>query len=141
MSNDVQSVGTGTVRGVETTHYHASLNLAKAADRADIPPELRDAVQKLIAGSGGGSGTIPADVWIDGEGRVRRTTLTLDVASLGGLGGGSGAAGALPTVTVSVDLYDFGVPVKVETPPAGDVAQLPALGGVGGLGSASSASS
>ena len=141
VSNDVQSVGTGTVRGVETTHYRASLNLAKAADRADIPPELRDAVQKLLAGSGGGSGTIPADVWIDSEGRVRRTTLTLDVASLGGLGGGSGAAGALPTVTVSVDLYDFGVPVKVETPPAGEVAQLPALGGVGGLGSASSASS
>ena len=48
VSDDVQSVGSGSVRGVETTHYPASLNLGKAVDRSEVPAELRDQLQTIL---------------------------------------------------------------------------------------------
>ena len=46
VSAGVTKVGTETMRGVDTTHYHATLDLAKAVDRADVPPSLRDELSR-----------------------------------------------------------------------------------------------
>ncbi len=132
VSDDVKSVGTEKVRGVDTTHYTATLDLGKAVDQSEVPAELRDALQKLLAKNGGKAPTIQAEVWVDDAGRVRRLTMDLDLASFAGLAGGTGSVGAAPVVTVSIELYDFGVPVKLQAPPASDVAQLPSFGGLGG---------
>ena len=65
-------------------------------------------------------------------------TLGIDPASFAGVGGGSGSSGSAPVVTVSIELYDFGVPVHVQAPPAGEVAKLPASGGFGSADSTAS---
>ncbi len=135
VSDDVKAVGSEEIRGVDTTHYHATLDLGKAADRANVPPELRDSLRKL-AESMGKSAPIPADVYVDSEGRARRITLSIDFGAFGRMLGGSGAAGSDAVMTMSIDLYDFGVPVSVQAPPASDVSSMPmfGMGGFGGFG-------
>jgi hypothetical protein len=113
-AGDVKRVGTETVRGVETTHYHATIDLEKVpstvrpADRA----RTRRAVRRLEQVTGLRS--LPVDVWADAQDRVRR--LRIDEA----LNLGTGTA----EMTVDSQLYDFGVPVEVTLPPASDVTDL-----------------
>lgn len=133
VSDDVKTVGSDTIRGVDTTHYHATLDLGKAIDQAKIPQALRDKVKGLLQRGGAQVPTIPADVWVDGDGHVRRIRLDVDTASFAGLAAGaSGATGSLPTVTVSMDLYDFGTPVNVQAPPADQIISLKDFGMNGG---------
>lgn len=113
-AGDVKKVATETVRGVETTHYHATIDLEKVpstvrpADRA----RTRRAVRRLEQVTGLRS--LPVDVWADAQDRVRR--LRIDEA----LNLGTGTA----EMTVDSQLYDFGVPVEVTPPPASDVTDL-----------------
>ena len=120
VSAGVTKVGTETIRGVDTTHYTASLDPAKAGSRADVPPSLRDDLSKILQ-KNGVPFTIPADVWVDSDGLARRIQLKLDLGRMAGTGGGSD----LPVMTISIDLYDFGVPVHVEAPPADQVTEFP----------------
>jgi hypothetical protein len=120
VSSGVTKVGSDTIRGVETTHYEAILDLAKAVDRANVPASLRDDLGKIVH-KNEASLTIPADVWVDNDGLARRIQLKLDLAKLGGPDGGTD----VPVLTMSMDLYDFGVPVHVEAPPAGETVPFP----------------
>ncbi len=136
VSNGVEKVGTETVRGVETTHYRANVDLAKAVDRKGVPPALHDAIGQLA----GKIGTVPVDVYIDGDGLLRREQLSMDFASFlsgatgaTGATGSTGSAGDAPTITMTLDLYDFGTPVNVEAPPA-DQVTTPGNGGLSGGG-------
>jgi hypothetical protein len=129
VSNGVQKVGTENVRGVETTHYRADVDLSKAVDRTDVPSALRDEVGKVA----GDIGTVPVDIYIDGDGLLRREKLEMNLGSfLPGAGGASGATGNGSTVTMQLDLYDFGAPVNVEAPPADQVETLGNGGSDGG---------
>jgi hypothetical protein len=136
ISNDVKDVGTEMVRGVETTHYHATLDLKKSISRIDsgeLPPGLRDKADALL----GNAPAIPVDVFVDSDGRVRRIATTVDLGSVAaGVSGVSGASGLgdLPTMHVTVDFYDFGAPVNVVAPPADQIVEMPKLGDLGGLG-------
>jgi hypothetical protein len=118
VSAGVQEVGTETIRGTETTHYSADLDLAKAVDRADVPPALHDALDEMA----GSVGTVPVDIWIDGDGLLRRQQMKMDFASFlpGGQDAGN-ASGETPTVTMTLDLFDFGTPVEVDAPPPDQV--------------------
>ena len=122
VSDGVTKVGSEPIRGVDTTHYKASLDMGKAVDRAGVPPSLRDELRHLFGRSDGAS-AIPADVWVDGNGLARRIKLQLDLGAL--VGGAAGSGDTAPTVTASMDLYDFGVPVHVVAPPADAVMELP----------------
>jgi hypothetical protein len=118
VSDGVQEVGTETIRGVETTHYSAEVDLGKAVDRADVPRALRGAVDEIA----GKVGTVPVDIWIDDDDLVRRQQMEMDFGSLlPGASGATGQSGSTPTVTLTLDLYDFGAPVDVEAPPADQV--------------------
>lgn len=121
VSDGVKKVGSEPIRGVETIHYRASLDLDKVVDRADAPLSLRDDLRNLF-GKRDGASAIPADVWVDANGLARRIQLQMDVGALTGDAAGSGDA---PKITVSMDLYDFGVPVHVVAPPAADVTEFP----------------
>jgi hypothetical protein len=131
VSDGVHNVGSDVVRGVETTHYQASLDLGKAVDRADVPPALRKNLQELLTQSGADAPNIPADVWVDSDGLVRRIRLQLDLGSFLGSAGANGA-GTAPSITVSMDLFDFGAPVEVVAPPADRVTDLKDFGMNGG---------
>jgi len=126
VSSGVKKVGTESIGGVETTHYSATLDLAKALNRSNVPASLKDDLGKILE-KDGSSFTLPADVWVDNDGLTRRIQLKLDLGRLA-CGGVSDA----PTMTMSMDLYDFGVPVHVEAPPASDTIDLKDFGQNGG---------
>jgi hypothetical protein len=112
LSGDVQELGQEDVNGQTATHYRASIDYAKLVDQLpDASPAARDALTKL--------GTVPADVWIDGQDRVVKMHLTMDA---GAFGAGAG------TAEVTMQLSDFGVPIDVEAPPAEDTIDFSELG-------------
>jgi hypothetical protein len=121
-ADNVVKFGDEKIRDVDTTHYQALVDLDKAI--SDAPsPEARDAMQKL-----GNLYTVrkfPVDVWLDSDGRVRRFQESLSSGVIRLPAGlqtqGDPLAGH---VTLTYDLYDFGRPVDVELPPAGQVANL-----------------
>ena len=102
----VQTVGTETIDGVSTTHYKATIDLAKAADTVGGP--AKDAVQHLI--DQGGPSSVPADVWIGDDGLVRKVTVDETVSN----GGETG------TAHVTLSLSDYGSAANVIAPPSGD---------------------
>jgi hypothetical protein len=110
-SGEIEKVGTEDVRGVETTHYRAKVDLDKVADQA--PPNLRKTFRASIDSlkKGLGTDTIPVDVWVDHDNLVRRLAEHLPVA-----GGGQ--------IDFSVDFYDFGTPVTISPPPASETLDL-----------------
>lgn len=120
LSSSVQKVGTESVRGTQTTHYRANVELAKVAAKAKTAA-ARKAVTTLQQQAG--VSTFPVDLWLDGNGLVRRVTTSVPVPK-------SAAAGAAPKITI--EFYDFGTPVNVTAPPASQVSDLKTL--LGGTG-------
>ena len=112
-SDSIHRLGTQTVRGVATTRYHVVLDLYKVA--AQAPAAQRAAVRRTFAHEVKllGTHTMPIDVWIDSSGLVRREQIAIPLKAP------SIPAGA--SMAMTVDLYDFGVPVHVKAPPAADV--------------------
>ena len=117
-SGDVEVVGEEEVRGVTVTHYRAAVSFAKIVEQA--PEEAREAVEATVAQleEWVGSEEMPIDVWIDSEGRMVRQTQSFEYVA----GPAVGTA-----VTMTMEMYDFGVDVEVEVPPASDVTDLGAL--------------
>src|SRR4051812_31229649 len=113
VSDDVHEVGKETVRGASTTHYRATVDLKKAAaaSNSDAKAAIEQAEKVL------GTVTFPIDVWIDGQGRLRKLTYSLDVSKAAG-------AKASGNVSLTLELFDFGVPVNVSAPPADQTADL-----------------
>ena len=111
VSGKIDDVGEEDVRGVETTHYRAKVDLDKVAEQA--PPKLRKTFRASIQSlkRGLGRSEIPVDVWVDEDNLVRRLQEHLTIA-----GGGK--------IDFSVDFYDFGTPVTVSPPPASDTLDL-----------------
>ena len=104
-TSNVDEVGKDTVRGVETTHYSARLQLDKVADRVstDAANALKQATKTL------GTKEIPMDVWVDGNGLVRR--VKMDWHPKGG------------SLVMSLDLFDFG-DVSIDVPASSDTVDL-----------------
>jgi len=129
VSNDVRAVGSDSIRGADTTHYHATIDLAKTVDGAHVPPGWRDTMKQFA----GLIGTIPADVWIDADGLVRRERIEIDFGQILHKLGAPGTTTDHSVMTETLDYYDFGTPVNVEAPPADQVAPFPFAGGPGSL--------
>lgn len=108
--DDMRKVGADKVRGASTTHYRGTVDLRKAA--ATLSPEAQQTVDQAISSLG--TSTFPADVWIDGEGRMRKMSFRLDPD-------GSGPSQAS---TVEFELFDFGVKADVQPPPPDQVTDL-----------------
>lgn len=120
VSDGVKKVGSEAIRGVVTTHYKASIDLGKAFDASDAPPTLRDDLRDVFERVSRSTPPMPADVWVDGNGLARRVKIEMDLGALLGDGAGDGA----PTMSMSMDLYDFGVPVHVVAPSADETTDL-----------------
>ncbi len=106
----VTEVGNEAVRGVSTTRFSASVDLNTVPEL--VPEEQRDVYRaqlaQLIAQTG--LSELPIDVWIDEQDRVRRVATELRIEDTTGLGTGAG------TVSLAVDLFDFGTEVTVKPP-------------------------
>jgi hypothetical protein len=127
VSGPITIVGREVVRGVPTTHYRATADLNKAV--ANAPADQRATVQQI--GQALGVTTVPVEAWIDEQGRVRRLHQTIDYskAKVPNV-----PAGSLPqSIDITVELFDFGVPVSVTVPPPSQVQDLgQLLQGLGG---------
>lgn len=119
-SDDTEEVGEEEVRGVATTRYRMTIDLAKVAQQA--PEEARAAIEALLAGTG--LETVPAEVWIDADGLVRRMDLDYRGMEL--------APGQKGEMELRMELYDYGVGVEVELPPSDEVMPFEELLELGG---------
>lgn len=125
ISDDLEEVGTEDVRGVETIHYQAEVDLEEAF--AQIPEELRP---QLEAQLGGLTGTLPVDVWLGTDGLVRR--LSMDLTEL--LAQASSESGAsMESGSLVMEFFDYGADVDVAIPdPADTTPFTEVLGGLAG---------
>ncbi len=112
-AGNVVQVGSGLVHGVPTTRYSVLLDLEKGL--GSVPDSARDAVEQMLDRSPA-SRYVPADVWIDADGYLRR--LRLSIPDYLGTGG---------SMKVTMELSDFGAPLNVVVPPAADVADAASL--------------
>jgi hypothetical protein len=95
------------------------LNLKKALE--NLPPEGRDAAEKGLTQLFPDA-TIPADVWIDAEGRLRRMQFSTDGATLGAAG-----VNEKDSVSLTLEFSDFGKDANIEAPPASETKDLKGL--------------
>jgi hypothetical protein len=100
-------LGDENIRGAETTHYRARVSAAKLVEQ--LPPADRP-----------GEDTaewwgrfLPVDIWIDDESRLRRITIRQP----------EDAEEGNPAMTMTVELYDYGVEVDVEPPAEETISQ------------------
>ncbi len=121
VSDDVKAVGTEEVRGTETTHYTATVDLNKASQQS--PPEVREALDQLREQLG--TPTFPVDAWIDSDGRLRRQRFSIDLSKIRAPGVASGTVSGVMTTTV--ELFDFGTEVDASEPPPDQVSDLMSL--------------
>ncbi len=111
--SSISAVGTERIGGVETTHFRARIPLSRIGSGKPSPALVQQARQKL------GSASVTVDFWIDSTGLLRQLTYGMNIRQQS-LGPESG----LPTtVSTTLDISHYGVPVKVSPPPAGQVAR------------------
>lgn len=115
VSDQVKKVGTETVRGAETTKYEATVDLDKLVQQQ---PSEKQSVDKLKQALG--TSQLPITLWIDDQNRVRRLQMTIPVPAQNGQATDG-------KITMTEELYDFGVDVSAKAPPAGDTTTLGAL--------------
>ena len=101
-----KEVGKEKIGGEQTTHYRGELDYKQVAKSG--PQELRKAAElavKVMENT-----TIPVDVWIDDQGRVRQQRLDFNTKPL------NGSPGQKQTMTIGYS--DFGTDTSVIKPPA-----------------------
>jgi hypothetical protein len=130
VSGDVEKLGEEQVRGVDTTHYRATVDLRKypSVVPAGSRAAARATIDKTIELTG--MRMVPVEVWIDGDDVVRRFEQKLTL----------GTAGDRVPFSQRIELYDFGTRVDVTPPPAREVRDVAdvAASGLAGSGSSSS---
>lgn len=105
---EVEELGHEDVRGVDTVHFHATIDATKVqAPKTSVPAATMDALRRM-----------PVDVWLDGQDRVRRFRQSLDLRS----------AGAPGVITTTTEAFDFGKDVTIELPPDADVEDIDPAG-------------
>ena len=104
-STDAHPVGYDRVRGVLTTHYTFNVDLARLAKQNEELRNAFDTLRKLT-----GVSSYPAEAWIDNAGRVRRLKIDMSMGTF--------------TMSMTEDLYAFGIKVDVQPPDPSDVVSL-----------------
>jgi hypothetical protein len=120
----VTKVGSESVDGVSTTHYHVSIDLNRYA--SVLPQSQRAGAstaakmfQKLT-----GQSTLPMEVWVDSASRLRRMQMQLSMST---------AAGSA-AMTMDMRLFDYGTKPVITPPPADQVTDITSkIGSAGGL--------
>jgi hypothetical protein len=97
----VQDLGKQNVKGEETTHYRATIDLEQAAKRAK--GSTRQSIRRVIDVAG--VTKLPVDVWVGADGYVRKVTYAQH-------------SGRNQSAKITMEMYDFGAPVTITPPPA-----------------------
>src|SRR5207249_8316561 len=100
-------------RRTATTHY---------AFQIDFDQLVHDSKALAQFKSLTGISSVPAEAWIDGQGRVRRLNVQMSMGA---------QLGTPMTMTITEDLYDFGVRTDIEPPSGSMVTDISSLTGSG----------
>ena len=99
----VHKVGIATIDGVATTHYHVTVDTAKALQSKGLTGPLLSRVAEQTK-------SVSANVWIDKNGLVRRTAFGYSSPVAGG-----------PRMAMRMDISDYGAHVSISAPPSSQV--------------------
>jgi hypothetical protein len=108
----VTKISEEEIRGVPTTRYRAAVDFNLLESQAPPGKEAEWSAYVQALRDRLGLDFIPVEVWVDGDGLVRRLYHEH----------GFGADGTSATVTT--ELFDFGVAVNAQAPPPGQVAAI-----------------
>jgi hypothetical protein len=100
---EIEEVGEEDVRGTTTTHYRTRIDMQKVVDAMSADKRPASADQMIAIGE------VPVEVWLDDQDRPRRQRMEITLPD------GAG------TMTITIEAFDFGKPVKIELPPADQV--------------------
>lgn len=103
----MREVGSDEIRGVESAHYRARLDVDAAARLAAQQQGSAVLPSEALALIEGGR----IDVWISEDGLPRRLRVQLEAGGL--------------DVELGFDLFEFGVEVRAVAPPAAEVIDVP----------------
>lgn len=109
---DVKKVGTEKVDGADTTHYKVSVDVSKLPGGDQMSKQLGP--------------TLPMQVWLDDEGRLRKQQIDMTVKAPASASA-KPDAGASPQqlkMTTVMHFSDFGTEVDAEAPPTGQVTDM-----------------
>jgi len=111
-SGDVKKVGSEQVRGVDTTHYSGTVDIADFARKnASLPASQLAALKKALTQAGVSTETV--DIWVDGK------DLLVKKVEKGTMSAGE--------YTQTAYYSDYGTKVSARTPPASDTADFTEL--------------
>ncbi|MGA9596333.1 MAG: hypothetical protein WBV06_09260 [Acidimicrobiia bacterium] len=116
--SNVEDLGTETVRGVNTTHYRAVVDVAGMMDAADAQ------VQTDLNSFGTLPDTMPVEFWLGDDNVMHKMVMQFD-----GSGDSSNGFGSM---TMTWEMYDFGADINIEAPPADQVTDGSDLAGMFG---------
>lgn len=118
VSGSIEAVGSEKIRGVETSHYRATIETAKLAQL--VPADQRQSLPALEqTAKQAGLTELPLEIWIDAEQRVRRLSVNLDAKQPG--------SDAPLEASLVVEVYDYDKPLQLEIPPADQVVDAATL--------------
>jgi len=118
ISGSIEAVGIEEIRGVETSHYRATVDTAKLD--ALVPADKRQSLGGLDqAAKQAGLTELPLDIWIDEQQRVVKLSVDIDAKQPG--------SDASVKASLVVELYDYGEPLDLDLPPADQVADAATL--------------
>ncbi len=129
LGGEVTEVGADDVRGVQTTHYSGQIDLQRALD--ELTPEEREEIQGMLdlVAPDSTLPALPVDVWIDGDGFVRRVQMSVSLADVPS----PADVVADGQISVTMEFFDLGVPVDIQPPSPDQVSEFDDLfGGLGG---------
>jgi hypothetical protein len=114
----IEERGPAVSRGVATTHYVATLDLAKAIEESD-PAQAEELRQQFAEMGVTALGTMPVEFWIDGDGFLRSFYMDFDFTQLG-----AGADVGAERMFISADFFNFGDAVQIPVPSPDEVTEL-----------------
>ncbi|HZC29334.1 MAG TPA: hypothetical protein VE269_06305 [Gaiellaceae bacterium] len=118
-SGTITKIGSERIGGVETTHYHATIDLRKYPNL--VPPARRAAMRRAVAALTRVAhvSTFPVDAWVGDDGLVRKLHVAISETINGQTVG----------LRSTLRFHDFGTPVTVTLPPAAETFDLSKVGG------------
>lgn len=122
-SGDVTKQGSEVVNGVQSTHYHATINLDRVPDA--LPSASRSGAKQAVSSIEQLTGLkqLPVDAWIDSNNLIRRMRLSF-------------AESLAPSVKLNIgmtmDFIKYGPQPKPTFPSADQVSDASSLSSVGG---------
>jgi hypothetical protein len=113
-AGDVEEVGDEEVGGFSTTHYSVTVDLERMNESLD--GYMSDEALEMTKGMFGD--TYPMDVWIDGDGFVRKMRWVADLSHATDPPPGMPSEGR---IVFEMTMSDFGEPLGVTAPPEDEV--------------------